>query len=199
MADRVGRVRSVNAVDRVAEIEGACAHGIARAACHPARQIRLAGDHFRRRRPIRPFGFAGNAQNTLPREAVAADTDAVAHRAVVALDHVEVAVGGVDHHSAGRFLAPIGDRLAAILVGNLRRRRLQFVLVAHLAGHRLFDGRVGNAVERTVKLSARDSGGRGSGKKAEQCGPAVHEWKTPEGIGGNAKLRASPMPSAASG
>src|ERR1700756_317545 len=54
-ADRVGAVGAVDAVDGGSEIHGAGAERIAGAAGHEARQIGLALDHLRRRRPIRPF------------------------------------------------------------------------------------------------------------------------------------------------
>src|SRR6266700_3758787 len=54
-ADRIRPVGAVDAVDGGAEIHRACAERIAGPAGHEARQVRLARDHLRRRRPVRPF------------------------------------------------------------------------------------------------------------------------------------------------
>src|SRR5258705_8741622 len=75
-ADGLRLVGAVDAINGVAEIQGARAHRIARPARHEAREIRLALDHLRRRRPIRPFLLARYLQQPLPLEAVAADADA---------------------------------------------------------------------------------------------------------------------------
>src|SRR6476619_1962148 len=53
-ADGLRLVGAVNAIDRGAEIHRAGAERIARPAGHPARQIRLALDHFVRWGPVRP-------------------------------------------------------------------------------------------------------------------------------------------------
>src|SRR5579863_8330749 len=63
LADRARIVGAVDAVIGVAQIHGASAERIARTAADPARQIRLTGDHFGWRRPIRPFGLAGDSFN----------------------------------------------------------------------------------------------------------------------------------------
>src|SRR5882724_218017 len=85
-ADRVRPVGAVNAVYGGAEIKRAGAERVAGPAGHEARQIGLARDHLRRRRPVRPFRLARNRQQALPLKAVATDTDAIAYGAAVALD-----------------------------------------------------------------------------------------------------------------
>src|SRR4249920_154148 len=84
-ADGVGPVGAVDAVDGGAEIHRAGAERIAGATGHEARQIGLALDHLRRRRPVRPFRLARDVDETLPLESLAADADAIAQRAAVAL------------------------------------------------------------------------------------------------------------------
>src|ERR1700737_769773 len=61
-ADRIRPVGAVDAIDGGAEVERAGAERVAGAAGHEARQIGLARDHLRRRRPVRPFGFLRYAQ-----------------------------------------------------------------------------------------------------------------------------------------
>ena len=111
MPDGLGRVGAVDAVDRVAEIERARAHRIARPAGHEARQVRLPLDHLRRRRPVRPFLLAGDLEQPVPLEAVAADADAVAQRDVVGLDQIKKAALGIDDDRA-RVLRCFGSRPA---------------------------------------------------------------------------------------
>src|SRR5688572_9387403 len=78
LADGVRLIGAVDAVHGVAEIEGARPERIAQAACHEAGQIRLALDHLRGRMPVRPFGLARHAKQTLPLESLAADSDRIA-------------------------------------------------------------------------------------------------------------------------
>src|SRR6478736_4183570 len=99
-ADRIRPVGAVDAIDGGAEVHGAGAERVAGSAGHDARQIGLAGDHFRRRRPVRPFGFARDIEKPLPLESFAADADAIAYRAAVALDQIEVALRGRDDDGA---------------------------------------------------------------------------------------------------
>src|SRR5664279_5769239 len=87
LADGGRIVGAVDAVHGAAEIHGARAERIARAAGHESRQIRLALDHFLRRDPIRPLGFALDLLDAGPGEALTADADAVADRLAVA-EHV---------------------------------------------------------------------------------------------------------------
>ena len=77
-ADGRGLIGAVNTIQRLAEIERACAERIARSARHEPRQIRLPIDHFRRRMPIRPFRHSADPLGTVPGESIAADADAVA-------------------------------------------------------------------------------------------------------------------------
>src|SRR5438270_12560919 len=88
MADGLRRVGAVNAINRAAEIKRTRTHGVPGPARHEARQIGLARDHFRRRRPVRPFRLARDAQQPVPLEAVASDAYAVAQRYVVGLNEI---------------------------------------------------------------------------------------------------------------
>src|SRR5271166_627804 len=92
VANRLGLVGPVNAVDRLSEVEGAGAHRITRSARHEPRQIWLALDHLRRRAPVRPFLLAGYFLQARPLEALAADANAIAERAIVRLHEIEEAL-----------------------------------------------------------------------------------------------------------
>src|SRR5262245_31957203 len=81
-----GLVRSMDAVERRAEIECARTQGIVRTARHEVRQVWLAPEHFIGRRPVRPFFFCRNGVRARPCEAGAADADPVADRSALALD-----------------------------------------------------------------------------------------------------------------
>ena len=83
LADSVRLVGAVDAVDRLAEIERARAQRVAGAAGHEPWKIRLALDHFRRRRPIRPLRLLGYLHQPRPLKAVAPDADAVANGSIV--------------------------------------------------------------------------------------------------------------------
>src|SRR3974390_2507512 len=101
-ADRVGAVGAVDAVDGGSEIHGAGAERIAGAAGHEARQVGVACDALRRWGPVGPFLLVGYVHESLPLEAVAADADAVAHRAAAGPGHVEGTLRGRDGHGAAR-------------------------------------------------------------------------------------------------
>src|SRR5262249_40951912 len=100
-ADGRGLIGSVNAVQRLAEIERACAERIARSARHEPRQIRLTIDHLRRRMPIRPLRHSADPLSTVPGESFAADTDAIAQSFSTTEDEVEIRVRGIDNERAG--------------------------------------------------------------------------------------------------
>src|SRR4051794_25988664 len=80
LADRLRLVRAVDAVEAGAEIQGARAERVFRAASHVARQVGTALQHLGRRNPIRPFLLAADRLLAGPREALAADADAVLER-----------------------------------------------------------------------------------------------------------------------
>ncbi len=117
--DGRGSVGAVDAVDGAAEIHGAGAERVLRAAGHEARQIGLALHHFRGRRPIRPLGLARDGLGARPGEAFAADADAVADRLAVAEHVIEIGVGRIDDHRAGGLAGRVFDDLAAEAVGLL--------------------------------------------------------------------------------
>src|SRR3982074_3191433 len=71
--------------------------------------------------PIRPFGLARDFLHAGPGKAVAADADAVADRAPVTEDVIEVGVGGIDDQRSGRLLGSVGDFLLAQVWRQLRR------------------------------------------------------------------------------
>src|SRR3569623_2165611 len=75
LADRPRLRRSVQPVQRRADIERAGAERIVRAAGHVGRQVGRALAHFRRRRPAGPLGLASDGVLARPAEAVAADAE----------------------------------------------------------------------------------------------------------------------------
>src|SRR5690606_31391033 len=85
--------RAVQAIERLllalVKIERACPERIVEAAFHAVgigRRGRVAGDHFRRRKPFRPGLLALDGGVAGPGEALPADADAVAHRGPAFLD-----------------------------------------------------------------------------------------------------------------
>src|SRR5579863_2988413 len=119
MADRLGLIGAVDPIDGRAKIHGARAERIAGAAGHESRQIGLAFDHFRRRAPVRPFLLARDLLQAGPREAVAADADAVAKRSVARLEEIEEAVLGVDDDCARGFRGAEENLLLLVRAGEL--------------------------------------------------------------------------------
>src|SRR6476660_3225442 len=109
-AERVGPVGAVNAIYGGAEIHRPRPERVAGTAGHEARQIGLARDHLGRRRPVRPLGLAGDVHQPLPLEAFAADADAIAQRAAVALDQIEMALGGLDDDGSRRLIGAVEHR-----------------------------------------------------------------------------------------
>src|SRR5947207_291696 len=113
-ADGPRFVRAMNAVERGAEIHRPGAERIFRAALHVARQVRAALEHLFGRNPVRPFALGRNVLDARPREARAADADAVADRAAPLLDEVEKTLARIDDDGAGFLRTRIFDDLAAI-------------------------------------------------------------------------------------
>src|SRR5258708_5738020 len=66
LADGLGLVRAVDAIQRRAEIHGAGAQRIVDAARHVTRQVGAARDHLRRRGPAWPFLLGRDATDTAP-------------------------------------------------------------------------------------------------------------------------------------
>src|SRR6266404_3541231 len=110
-ADRIRPVGAVDAIDGGAEIERASAERVAGSAGHKARQIRLADDHLRRRRPVRPFRLARDVEQPLPLESLAADADAIAYRAAASLDQIKMALRRRDDDGTGRLRGAVVHRL----------------------------------------------------------------------------------------
>ena len=73
MTNRPGLIRTMDAVEGGAEIEGAGTERVFRATCHKCRQIRAALAHFCRRAPIRPFALLRDLFSAAPAEAFLAD------------------------------------------------------------------------------------------------------------------------------
>ena len=127
-----GCVGAVDSVERGAEIERAGAERIVGSPVHVAGQVGLTQQHFRRRRPVRPFGLAGDRLDAAPFEARTADPDPVAQRAAIAEHQEEKFARRVDDDGAGLFRAVIVDFLlgedgidgAADAGGNRRRRAI---------------------------------------------------------------------------
>src|SRR5215475_13832697 len=109
LSDRLRRIGTVNTVNSRADVHRTRTERIARAAGHPARQIRLACDHLWRRHPIRPFALKRNIVDAAPLKTVSADADAITH------DEIEETVVCVDDDRARRLLSPVVDRLTAQL------------------------------------------------------------------------------------
>src|SRR6476659_3991768 len=102
MADRRRLIGAVDAIDGVAQIEGARAERIAFAAGHETRQIRLSLDHFFRRMPVRPLAHVADTFGTGPSEAFASDADAVTQRLAAAEHQIEERVRRIDNDGARR-------------------------------------------------------------------------------------------------
>ena len=144
-ADGRGLVGPVDAVQRLTEVKRARAERVAVAACHEARQIRLAVDHLFRRMPVRPLRHSRHFFRAGPGEALAADADAVAQRLALAEHEIEVGVRRVDDERAGRLLGVVVDQGAT----ELRRQRLlRPGLGAHLGRQR-----------RVARIALHRSGG----------------------------------------
>ncbi|MBA7468299.1 hypothetical protein ES707_03542 [subsurface metagenome] len=99
----------MDAVHGRAEIHRACAERIVDAALHVARQVGPAGQHLRRRGPVRPFLLGGDPVHPAPAEAVAADADAVAQRLAVREHQIQPALAGVHYDRAGGVVAVVHD------------------------------------------------------------------------------------------
>src|SRR5271168_2880817 len=112
LADRLRHVCAVNAVHRAAEIHGARAERITRAAGYEARQIGLSPQHVRGRKPVWPLGLTLDCLHTRPGEALTTDTDAIADRLAAAEHEVKVSVWGIDDYGAGPFCGRIVNDLA---------------------------------------------------------------------------------------
>src|SRR5689334_14240182 len=96
MSDGPWLRRAMNAVFGGAEIKGPRAQRVTWPPFHVVRQIGLAVQHFWRRMPVGPFGFAADMLSALPGEAHAADADAVTQRLAVGEDQIEEAAPGFD-------------------------------------------------------------------------------------------------------
>ena len=105
LADRVGLVRAVDAIERAGEVHRARAERIVDAALHVARQVGTAPQHLRRRGPVRPFALVGDVGHARPGEARPADADAVSQRLMVGQDVIEPPLAGADDDRAGRLPA----------------------------------------------------------------------------------------------
>src|SRR5918993_3706545 len=94
-------------------MERAGPSGFSKAARHaagPFCRLGLALDHLPGRGPGRPFGFAPDIRVTAPPEPVATDIGAIASGGSVALDAVDVIIGGIHDDRAGRFLSVVANR-----------------------------------------------------------------------------------------
>src|SRR6516165_1585364 len=69
---------------------------------HEARQVRLALDHLLGREPVRPFLHPTDVLSARPGEALAADTDAVAHCLTVTDRQIEVGVRLINNDGSRR-------------------------------------------------------------------------------------------------
>jgi len=87
--------------------------------------------HFRRRRPGRPFLFRRDRLGARPGEAGTADADAIAQRLAVALHEIEEFVRRIDHDGAGAFLAVILDNLLVVFRIEAALTGIGFQLAVH--------------------------------------------------------------------
>ena len=176
-ADGLGRVGAVNAIDGVAKIHRARAEGIARAARHEARQIGLALDHLRGRRPVRPLGLALDRLHAGPSEAFTTHANAVPHRLAAGEYQVKVRVRRVDDDSAGRLAGTVIDNLAAQLATRLVRVILRVGVGRR--GHRLALG-----AEQRLEWIERIRGSRRGGARHNESrdrGDGLQAGKTVHG------------------
>src|ERR1700674_5804346 len=100
LADGLGLVGAVNAIERRTQIDCPGAERVFDAARHVARQIRPPPPHLRRRGTSRPFALGADPAHAGPGEADAADADSVAERLTAAEQVVEPALAGIDHDGA---------------------------------------------------------------------------------------------------
>src|SRR5580704_11232488 len=107
--DRPGFVGTVDTVERRPQIHRAGAERILWTAFHVPRQVGPPHQHFRRRRPIRPFLLGGDLLDAGPGEPRTADAHAIAQRLAVGLNQIEELVGRIDHDRARTFLAVVVD------------------------------------------------------------------------------------------
>src|SRR5258708_25786922 len=92
---------------------------------------------------MRPLGLLGDRLGAGPAEAVAADADAVADRAVAGHHEVKEGVAGIDHDRAGRFAAAKGDDLALEFCGKLEALLGLLFYWRHLVGARRHEREAG--------------------------------------------------------
>ena len=102
LTDCRGRIGTVDAVHGIAEVDRPRAQRVAVAARHPAGQVGLALDHFRRRRPIGPLGLTGHCLFARPSKAVAPYADAVADGLTIAEHVVQKRLRSIDDHGPRR-------------------------------------------------------------------------------------------------
>src|SRR5262245_15527415 len=121
LADRGWSVRSMNAVDRAADVHRARAQRISRTARHETRQIWLALKHLRRRDPVWPLGLALNGFHARPGKTLAADTDPVTDGLASSEHEIEIRIRRIDNDGAGGFTRRIADDLTVQACRNFGR------------------------------------------------------------------------------
>jgi hypothetical protein len=168
---------------------------IAVAAGHEARQVGLALDHLRRRRPVRPLGLALDRLGAGPGEALAADADAVTHRLAARHHEIKEGVGRIDDDGAGRLAGPVVDDLAAQIGAQLVLR----VLARGGIGWRL-DLRAQRAeqgLERVERVGGSAGGDGGGGSDCDnrsgdlQIGMLDHDVPLDPSVGRSGGCRGS--------
>ena len=95
-------IGAVNPIFCAAQIHRTRAERIGFTAGHEARQVRLALDHLLGREPVRPFLHPTDVLSARPGEALAADTDAVAHCLTVTDRQIEVGVRRINNDGSRR-------------------------------------------------------------------------------------------------
>ena len=185
-ADRVRLQRTVDPEIRVLvalpQVHGAGAERIAIAAgdAHAALQLvelrlelGMTVDHLGRRIPIRPFLLGLDVGLAGPDEAGLADGDAVAHRAAVRLDEIEVVGVRIDHDRARLLDRRIVDLDA---VEALADDRLRHAKDLELVLHRLIQrGEARIERGRLHRLRRRGDGRRRVQRELRAIGAAAGE------------------------
>src|SRR5262245_19363665 len=99
----------MNAIQRLAEIQGHGAERVFEATRHPLRQARISLAHLLRRDPVRPRLLAADSLRTRPAKTFAADRDRIGVRVVVRKDVVELAAACIDNDRINRVIVRKGD------------------------------------------------------------------------------------------
>src|SRR5262249_8247116 len=127
-------------------------------------------------------GLLGDGLHARPGKALAADADAVAHRAAIAENQIEIRVGRVDDDGAGRLMRGVVDDLALEAGGLLGGRRLLLMRVGAGAG---VAGGLNVGRKERERIGGSGGGERGASEGGNRDGAKSAEmrhWTTPCGL-----------------